>query len=715
MSDLSTMTDAELLALKARLSGGSASPPQDLSAMSDEQLIQLRTSLSDAAASQISAQQSGAPETTTPPSRVLSGAKAAGQGVVKGLGDVGRGIGLLNQLSAQEKAKFDALAKQYPEASVGEIIGQAAPFLIPGTMAARIASLPVRALASAATGASEGAIITKGQGGTNAEAATMAAVGATLGAGTEMLAPVVNRGVGAVGRALGLGGKPLLDNLGAPTPAFQAALDKAGILFSDIDQNALAQVRNLPKGTDPTQAARLARFRSEGINPTAGQVTQDFAQQAREARLESMASGEAGDPLRARALQNSLTFEGRVDDFVSSLGVPDKAGQTIKEAISGRKKLLRAEKNKLYKQLADIAPEVANAPILTDTIVEAMANKATKRRIGRSVPTQAAALDDLMVEFGLDRSPEAVEAFIKSGGEVTPLSLGNFDDFRQAINLIERTDQTGAVSVLTGPIKAALDDEAMLIDDAVKNSGLSDVGVLDTLKEARARVREIKTQFSPQAISGRLIEKKADRFTPVIEASQVTQQLLRPTAPIEQLTAVVDNLSKAGPKGAEAIKDLQATTVMQALDAALKAPSRKTDGIQTMSGGQFAKALEAIGDEKLAIIFKDNPSALRRLKGLQQIALDMQPTAGAVPKGSAPVILDMLATIGGGQAAGEVMRVGRVLAKAGSDDRAVSAALKGNPEVIETTRMITRLYPSLATALGLGVIINMDKENAPQP
>jgi hypothetical protein len=212
-----------------------------------------------------------------------------------------------------------------------------------------------------------------------------------------------------------------------------------------------------------------------------------------------------------------------------------------------------------------------------------------------------------------------------------------------------------------------------------------------------------------------LIEKKADRFTPVIEASQVTQQLLRPTAPIEQLTAVVDNLSKAGPKGAEAIKDLQATTVMQALDAALKAPSRKTDGIQTMSGGQFAKALEAIGDEKLAIIFKDNPSALRRLKGLQQIALDMQPTAGAVPKGSAPVILDMLATIGGGQAAGEVMRVGRVLAKAGSDDRAVSAALKGNPEVIETTRMITRLYPSLATALGLGVIINMDKENAPQP
>jgi len=716
MSDLSTMSTDELIALKNKMSGGAAAPTEDLSSIPTEKLLELRAKLSPQPQPQVAATPvpAGLSERDR---RMMEASKRPGAlvaGAAKGLGDVARGVGVLEQLSADEKAAFDALAAKYPEATVGEIVGQVAPFLIPGTMAARIASLPARALASAATGAAEGGIITKGQGGTNAEAATMAAVGAGLGAGTEMLAPVVNRGVSALGRALGLGGKPLLDKLGRPTPAFQAALDQAGIAFSDISETGLAQVRNLPKGSDPTQAARMARFKSEGINPTAGQVTQDFAQQAREARLENMASGEAGDPLRARLLEQSLTFEGQIDKFVSSLGVPDKAGATIKEALSGRKTLLRAEKNKLYGEIAKAAPEVANAPILTDSIISAMADKATKRRIGRLAPAQANAVDDLFVEFGLDKSPEAVEAFKKSGGEINPLTLGNFEDFRQALNLIERTDQTGAVSVLTGPIKAALDEEAALIDDAVKSSGLSDAGVLDTLKEARARVRELKTEFSPQALAGKLIEKKADRFTPVVEASQVTDQLLRSGTSIEQLSAVMNNLAKAGPKGAEAIKDLQATTVMQAMDAALKAPSRKTSGVQTMGGNQFAKALDAIGDNKLAIIFRGNEDGLRRLTGLRQIALDMQPTAGAVPKGSAPVILDMLATIGGGQAAGEVMRMGRVLAKAGSDDRAVAAALKGNPEIIENARQITRLYPSLATALGLGALIKMDRENAPQ-
>jgi len=714
MSDLASLSDDELL---RRINGGAA-PGGALANPAEMSDADLLKAMGTSQPAPMPAWQQNLSERDK---RLLGAATQAGesaaalaQGTAKGLGDVGRGFGVLEQLSPAEKANFDALAKQYPEANVGEIIGQVAPWLVPGVAAARIASLPLRALASGAVGGSEGFVVTKGQGGTNAEAAAMAAVGVGLGGGAEVLAPIINRGVGAVGRALGFGSKPLVDSVGNPTAEFKAALDKAGISFDDIPKTAQAEAATLKPGTNPAQAARLTRFRAEGIEPTTGQVTQDFAQQSREARLENMASGEAGDPLRARLLAQSLTFEGQIDKFVSSLGVPDKAGETIKEALSGRKTLLRAEKNKLYDEIAKAAPEVASAPILTDSIIGAMADKATKRRISRLSPTQASALDDLFVEFGLEKSPDVVDAFVKSGGEISPLTLGNFEDFRQALNLIERTDQTGAVSVLTGPIKAALDEEVTLIDDAVKNSGLSDVGVLDTLKEARARVRDLKTEFSPQALVGKLIEKKADRFTPVVEASQVTDQILRAGAPIEQVRSVVDSLSKAGPRGAEAIKDLQAATVMQAMDAALKAPSRKTSGVQTIGGNQFAKALDAIGDDKLGVIFSGNENALRRLNSLRQIALDMQPTAGAVPKGSAPVILDMLATIGGGQAAGEVMRMGRVLAKAGSDDRAVAAALKGNPEIIENARQITRLYPSLASALGLGVILNMDKEDAPQ-
>ena len=718
MSEFDAMSTDELLALKKRLSAESANNGvSEFDNMPTEDLLKLREGIATKynAELQIRAQQEGAPsETYTPIGRVVSGTKAAGQGVVKGLGDVARGVGILDQLSPEEKAKFDALTAKYPDATVGEIIGQVAPFLIPGTMAARIASLPVRALASAGIGASEGAIVTKGQGGTNAEAAGMAAVGAGLGAGSEMLAPVINRGVSAVGRALGLGSKPLIDNMGRPTAAFQDALARAGVSFEDISKTGLTEVRNMPNNINKDQAARFLRFKSEGITPTTGQVTQDFAQQSREARLGSMATGPEGEPLRQRLLDQSQQFESRVNDIVNRLGVSDDAGTTIKEALSGRKKLVRKEKNDLYAKMAEVAPEVASAPILTDSIIEAIPKGATQRRIKRLAASQGAALDDLIVEFGLNQSPDAIEAFAKSGGEITPLTLGNFEDFRQALNIIERSDQTGAIKVLTSPIKDALDQEASLIDDAVKNSGLSDTGVLETLTSARQRVRELKTDFSPQSITGRLVDVKRDGVTPVVEASQVTRKLLSPTAPIEDLRNTLNVLAKSGEKGAQAIKDLQAGVVMQALDAALKAPSRKTSGVQTISGNQFAKALDALGEDKLDLIFKGNQTLRLRLNSLRQIGLDMEPASAATPKGSAPVILDALKRFGRVPGVAPVVDVFNFVISAGADDRAVAKALRGKPELQKTARQIVDSYPSLASTIGLGAIINMDKENAPQ-
>lgn len=714
MSDLASLSDDELLRRinGARGGGGALANPAELS---DDELLKAM------GASQPAPTPAWQQNLSDRDKRLLGAATQAGssaaalaQGTAKGLGDVGRGFGLLEQLSPAEKANFEALAKQYPEANVGEILGQVAPWLVPGAAAARIASLPLRMMATGAVGGSEGYVVTKGQGGTDAEAAAMAATGFALGNVAEGLAPIINRGVGAVGRALGLGTKPLVDKAGLPTPEFKAALDKAGISFDDIPKTAQADAQKLSPGANPEQAARLTRFRSEGIEPTTGQITQDFSQQASEARLASMATGPDGEPLRQRLLDQSQQFENRVTDLVGKLGVTDDAGTTIKEALAGRKKLLRKEKNELYAQVAKTAPEVANAPILTDSIIEAIPDKATYRRIKRLAGTQVEALDELLVEFGLNKSDEAVEAFTKSGGEIMPLTLGNFEDFRQAVNLIERDSQSNAIKVLTGPIKAALDEEASLIDDAVKNSGLSDAGVLDTLTAARQRVRDLKTDFSPQSIVGRLIDVKRDGVTPVIEASQVTRRLVSSTTPIEELNRVVTQLQKSGEKGAKALADLQGATVLQALDAALKAPSRKTSGVQTISGNQFAKALDALGEDRLEVIFKGNEDTLKRLQNLRQIALDIEPASAATPKGSAPVILDAMKRIGRLPGVAPLVDTVNFIVNAGADDRAVARALRGKPEMVKNARMIVDTYPGLATALGLGVILNMDKENAPQ-
>jgi len=715
MSDLASLSNEELL---RRLNGGGAAAPAlaNPAEMSDADLLKAMGGQTQPAPAPAWQQNLSERDKNLLGAATQAGGSAAAlaQGTAKGLGDVGRGFGLLEQLSTAEKAKFDALAKQYPEANVGEILGQVAPWLVPGAAAARIASLPLRMMASGAVGGSEGFVVTKGQGGTNAEAATMAAAGVVLGNVAEGVAPFLNRGVGAVGHALGLGSKPLVDSVGNPTPEFKAALDKAGISFDDIPKTAQAEAAQMRPGTNPAQAARLTRFRAEGIEPTTGQVTQDFSQQAQEARLASMATGPDGEPLRQRLLDQSQQFENRVTDLVSKLGVSDDAGTTIKEALAGRKKLLRKEKNELYAQVAKTAPEVANAPILTDSIIEAIPTGATQRRIKRLAASQGAALDDLITEFGLNQSPDAVKAFVEGGGEITPLTLGNFEDFRQALNIIERSDQTGAIQVLTGPIKSALDEEAALIDGAVKNSGLSDAGVLDTLMEARQRVRDLKTDFSPQSIVGRLIDVKRDGVTPVIEASQVTRRLVNSATPIEELNRVVSQLQKSGEKGAKAIADLQGAAVLQALDAALKAPSRKTSGMQTISGNQFAKALDNLGEDRLEVIFKGNEDTLKRLQNMRQIALDIEPASAATPKGSAPVILDAMKRIGRLPGVAPLVDTVNFIVNAGADDRAVARALRGKPEMVKNARMIVDTYPGLASALGLGVILNMDKENAPQ-
>jgi len=190
----------------------------------------------------------------------------------------------------------------------------------------------------------------------------------------------------------------------------------------------------------------------------------------------------------------------------------------------------------------------------------------------------------------------------------------------------------------------------------------------------------------------------------------VTNQLLRPTAPIEDLRNTLKSLSGAGKKGRKAIGDLQSSVILDALNAALKAPSRKTSGIETIGGNQFAKALDKFGDDKLKLLFKGNESALRRLKGLKQTALDITPTAGAVPKGSAAVILDIVNRAGRLPGLAAVVDVAKFVVKSGSDDRAVRKALNTKPELQKKVRDINRNFPEIAQRLGIVGILG-DTEN----
>lgn len=636
-------------------------------------------------------------------------------GAGRGFYNIGRGLGIVDPAGETEQQAYAALQEQSPIATtVGEVIGESAPFVVPGLGAGKIAALAPRAAAMAGIGATQGAVSARGRGEDLNTQMASGALGGAVAGGLELALPYIGRAAGAVVRRV-TGKEPagqLIDAAGRPTAELQDALQKSGLSFDDLAQSAMRELTDAAPGADPSQVARSALFAAENVPATRGAIGQDFAQQATEARLAESTSDIAAAPFRETIKNQSEAIKGRLDDLVQQLGVPERTGESLKEALSGRKSLLKAEKSALYRQAAEQAENLGVLPIVPDNIAAAVPNDQAVRRIGRLVPGQAGALDDLLVEFGVKKAPEGFT------GQVTPLSLNNLEDFRSAINMIERSDNTGTIKVLSGPVKDALDAEADLMATAVEQAGVQGASdLINTLKQARGVVREVKTEFSPQALAGRLIETKRDGVTEVVEASKVVPTLFSKATPVEQLKKTLGNLSKGGEKGKQAIGDLQAATIMSLMDKAYGATGRKIGETPIFGPAAFQKALKDIGEDKLNVLFSGNKEALSRLKNIESISKLIQPPNAAVPKGSASVNADlfrrfMASKVPFGQTFMDVIDAAKM---SGDTGRSVQQALNAKPELIKMAESINRDYPALAAAMGIAVIGQASKDEEPQP
>ncbi|MGL5293303.1 MAG: hypothetical protein ACRC9V_06000 [Aeromonas sp.] len=634
-----------------------------------------------------------------------------GASIGKGVMNIARGLGIADDATQREKERFAASEQQYPiTTATGEVIGEAAPFAPLGVAAGAIPAFGARVVASGALGAAEGGIAALGRTGDAQRAGEAAGIGALLGSGIEAALPSLGRLGSAIFRRVS-GRAPagaLFDTAGNPTPEMAEALQKAGVSLPDLQQAALDDLMKLPAGSSPEQAARVAQFAQEGIPYTKGDITQSLPQQAMEERLAESASDPLAQPVRSMRLDQSEKFRGALDEMVSKLGVPERTGESIKDALSGRKSLMSTEKRELYKSAMEQADQVGGVPVIPDNIRAALPDERTARRIDRLVPQQVAAFDDLLIEFGIKEAPEGYR------GIVEPLSMANFEDFRQAINAIERTDQTGTIKVLSGPVKQALDDEIGFAVDAAGHA--MPVDLLATLQKARGVTRDIKTEFSQQSMAGRLIDVKRDGVTPVIEASTVSRRLLGPAGTVEDMKRTIQSLAKSGDKGKQAIGDLQATAIMDIMEAGFGATSRKIDGVPTLGPAAFQKALKKIGDPKLNILFSNNKETLSRLKNLGKIAGNIQAQDGAIPKGSASVILDSLNKMGimGISAkipgAGLLLDVVDTAAKNAGTKQAVRQALNAKPDQLKMAIQIDRNYPALAQALGIAGLSQTTEE-----
>ena len=506
----------------------------------------------------------------------------------------------------------------------------------------------------------------------------------------------------------------LIDEAGQPTPELTKSLESSGINFEDLSAEAVDSL-DTNRFTLPDEVLRAERFEELGIPATTGDITQEFAQQAIEARLVESAADDSAGALRARRLEQSRGLQEVLTNVVDDLGVPSDVGDSLKAALTGRKKLLRTEKNKLYSAAADAAPEIKSLPLVTDTISDALLTPAELRRLSRISGNQIPAIKDLMLEFGISKNADEIAEFTKDGGEIIPLNIGNFEEFRQALNQIERADVTGSSSVVVGPLKRALDEEASIVDEAIKQADIEDVTVLENLKEARSRVVDLKTEFSPQAITGRMIDFKRDGVTPVIESSKIFKELLGPNKAPELLDRTLESLNNSGSRGKRAIQDLQASAVMQLLEDAFKAQTRKIGGEKVIGGTAFQNSLDALNrGGRMDKLFSSNKAALAKIKAVSETLKDLTPPSGAVPKGSAGVLLDTLNKVGLFTITNKIPGVGpfaqaiRLVAEKGSDRAAVDLALKGRPKVKAATRALQSDFPAFGAALGVTAL--KDKE-----
>jgi len=639
--------------------------------------------------------------------------KAFTIGMGKGLYDIGRGTGVTDPASEVETETIQALKEKRPiSTTAGELTGQTLPFLIPGAGAGAIPSTVGRTLAMGALGGTEGGIIAKGTG-QSPEAGIL--LGTGFGMGAEIFIPILARlGSKIVSRVTGKAPKgAMLDLAGNPTRELQDALDRAGITFDDLTEDAIKAIQKQKPGVDPDQVARKALFESENIPASKGEITKDPLQLKEEQRLLASAVDEASAPFNEFKLQQSEAIKNKLKGFMDTEGNMEATGQMIFDALTDRKDLLTKQKNDLYSRLAKQTDDIGEIPLFVDDIKNAIPDDKQLRRWSRFKGNQIEALNDLLVEFGITDNEDAIKAFIASGGEVTPLSVNNFNEFRQALNQIIKADRTGITANAALPIKEALDAE---LEKFGRSLPKDKAGFVDTFKQTNKIANTLKTEFSPQSIIGRVIDTKKDGVTQVTEASKIYNKLASKANPVESVRKVVKSLANSGEKGEQALSALQATTILDLLEAGFKTESRQIKGVKVFNPQTFKTRMKQLGEDKLEAIFIDNPEALKSIKNIDKIASSLVPPAGTVPKGSGPVILDLAAGLGltgiaakfpgGAFLVGALRGIGAPIKKAAKASKAMTQGAK----LIPKRSALEKEYPALFTATAMPIIISQGEE-----
>jgi len=497
--------------------------------------------------------------------------------------------------------------------------------------------------------------------------------------------------------ALGATGSPAIAAAAATLPT--AAMELLG----------LKGARKAKKAFPKQEAPDTPQLRETGIRATAGEASQDLAQQKAENFLLEQSS-EGGEQLRGYKLAQSREIknylEGVAPDQV------DNVGESIKDALRLRESSAKFKRKQAYDKLSELTKDV-DIRLNTDVIKDALPESGDLRDFAGNFPNQYNTITNLLTEYGVDLSDEGIKRAVNQGFDIQELSVGNAERMRKRLNNIEKADPTGNTSRIVGPIKDALDSEFSLASKALQESGSPDIS--RAAKEARQSHAALKTEFDEKGLTKQLIDTKGYQSRlPKIEDSQVYSKLMSKSTPLESFDRVVSSLDRAASKGKRAKSQIKSQMIMDLIDSGFSAKSRKINGEQIFGANAFSKRFDDLEPKLKAIMTK---SEFSRLKKLRDDAQDLIPPSGALPKGSAGFFIDALDKAGlmgmmsaipyAGPATAELfVKIG----KNSQDARALTKAMKTQPEAKEFLDLIRSDYPSLGVALGIPQLREEEEE-----
>ena len=551
-------------------------------------------------------------------------AESALIGMGKGFSDVGRGLGLMEQESDEDKEIFRELEANSPVAAgVGEVVGQALPFVPAGIGVAGIASTPLRVAATGTLGGTEGAVIAKGQGGNLGEQIFSAGIGAGVASALELGVPIIGRlGGKLVRRALGKSPKgAVVDKMGNPSQELLQALKSEGIEFSDLVDDAVKELKR--SEVKPAQAARKAFLESQGLTgdaaPTRAQITRsvdDFA-------VQQEALKSSGRVEKRIAAQDKVLTTRFSDVIERTGGDPNLPTSSVSESLLQKATVLDDEISSLYTQAREIVGD--EKVVRFDALSRKLKDLAPlNERSGGNVKAVFETLKQKGL-IGKDMKPTG-----RLGVEETETQV------RQLINSLYDSSKSGGdpVNSVLREMKDALDD------DVFKGSGedLFKAGRAAKAKFERdlARAKISKFDTRKKNLVRDILENKdsvaPDNFTKNV----VFGKGWRDT----DLQQLKDYITTEG-HGQSAWNDLRADVLQNIKEKAFIGP-QDANGFQSLSRDKIDKALGTIGLNKMKVLF--SPEELSFLNNLKKVAEIREPRKmvqqGFGPSAKAVMYLD---------------------------------------------------------------------------